>query len=74
MINIRQETKVVIELEGDQIETFAKLIGGLYEFNGSTGIGFQFKKKIKFDGDIEDMVEQFAYTLGLTEPEVEIEE
>lgn len=65
MINVRQETKVVIEFDDAQIQSFAKLIAGVYNFNNSEGFGFQLKQKINLDDDVNELVMELATVLGL---------
>ena len=70
MANIRQEVKVVVEFEDDQIESFAKLIKIVYDINNPKSIGFKLKKKIDFPEGVDDLIEELAYTLGVKEEEV----
>jgi len=69
MINIRQEAKIVIELEGEQIQSFVKFIAALYELNNPSNFGFKLKKPIKFDADVDELIEEFAHSFDLVQAE-----
>ena len=71
MANVRQEAVLIIELDGSQIQSFAKLIGAIYELNNPDGFGFQFKKKINFDKDVSELTDELAHLIGIVESDVE---
>lgn len=71
-MDIFQENNVSFKLNDEEIESFCKLINGVYENSTlKSGIGFSVKNKIRLDEDVELLVADFAMRLGIIEIEEE---
>ena len=71
-MDLFKEEKIVFKLTDEEVETFCKLINGVYENSTlSTEIGFSVKNKINLDDDVEALVSELVIKLGIVEIEEE---